>query len=969
MAGPDNVLPFSGCQFSTYQAGDFGKDARFIVFGQTGAGDRTLATAEIMRLTDAVGTICLPQALPSNSMYLVWACNNAGTGFPITVNRTEAWWLGPDKASRGDTVSVFGRNLGRYDSTYSGTNEAWIYLKPQGTTGEWAHVLAVNPYKVDFTVPATMSNGTCEVWVHNTRGGKYGWSGPLTLTIRNAVSWNGPVYSVKTYGAKGDGVTDDVVAINDALVYAATDAASTLYFPTGVYVISHNLIIPSNVRWRGDGKDFSFLKCATNWGGSYTNYMLFDNGSPKSTTAIEDLTLDTNKKCPYVLYQRDADSLWFTRVRFVGGTGLNDLNGSSHVFFKDCDLIGAQMFLGAASQVFMDGCNFYGTDDANSLIDTYNAEGVCMVNCTARDYDNSDTNSGAGWAQGRWLNVNGAWGSARDMYLGDNTSYDLCVRPGFANQGSGEQFLWEIPRLWYQGAPLAATTTTVTFADLTNDFSGATIVITKGRGVGQYRRLAGYNAPTRTITVSPAFNVPPDSTSLLVCGPYAEKMIVYHNTLDGKERSIFPPTPTASCGIEPYGSCLDFVVDNNVLHELRCGISLWAMCDENGTGMTPTYFNLFQNNRIQDCRSGISCMTTDWQFDIRTTGVKSLLGNVFRGNSVDDASGYAQEAISGIDADVNISGTADANIIEHNTSTNVAIGIGDSGSNAVNTIFYKNSMQLGSGNYVNSRGLVTPGSSPVVRENLYSGFETTYYGTLPGAVLEIPHRVMAVGGVPSGTVVTTTMCLWNAGSAAMSWTGSCDVSWLTLVPSNGVVTDENSSATIELNCNPSSLPMGTYTGTVTVIVGTAVMKAQVCLVVDEGADVDQDGMPDVWETKYFGSVTNSNGIVDSDHDGAPDPCEYIAGTVPTNSQSAFKMTIQRVANGNSEVSFLSLSATGLGYTGKVRRYTLESSTNLLLGNWPAVAGCSNLPGADALMTYTNISTGVCKFYRVRARLL
>jgi hypothetical protein len=278
-------------------------------------------------------------------------------------------------------------------------------------------------------------------------------------------------------------------------------------------------------------------------------------------------------------------------------------------------------------------------------------------------------------------------------------------------------------------------------------------------------------------------------------------------------------------------------------------------------------------------------------------------------------------------------------------------------------------MQLGSGNYVNSRGLVTPGSSPVVRENLYSGFETTYYGTLPGAVLEIPHRVMAVGGVPSGTVVTTTMCLWNAGSAAMSWTGSCDVSWLTLVPSNGVVTDENSSATIELNCNPSSLPMGTYTGTVTVIVGTAVMKAQVCLVVDEGADVDQDGMPDVWETKYFGSVTNSNGIVDSDHDGAPDPCEYIAGTVPTNSQSAFKMTIQRVANGNSEVSFLSLSATGLGYTGKVRRYTLESSTNLLLGNWPAVAGCSNLPGADALMTYTNISTGVCKFYRVRARLL
>lgn len=66
-----------------------------------------------------------------------------------------------------------------------------------------------------------------------------------------------------------------------------------------------------------------------------------------------------------------------------------------------------------------------------------------MTYCTAQDLDNSDVNSGAGWAQGRFFYGNNIWASNRNIYVGHSTTTDLSVRPGFWNQNSGEQILFE----------------------------------------------------------------------------------------------------------------------------------------------------------------------------------------------------------------------------------------------------------------------------------------------------------------------------------------------------------------------------------------------------------------------------------------------------------------------------------------------------------------------------------------------
>lgn len=63
--------------------------------------------------------------------------------------------------------------------------------------------------------------------------------------------------------------------------------------------------------------------------------------------------------------------------------------------------------------------------------------------------------------------------------------------------------------------------------------------------------------------------------------------------------------------------------------------------------------------------------------------------------------------------------------------------------------------------------------------------------------------------------------------------------------------------------------------------------------IDSIGDLDGDGMPDWWETAYFGNTNNSNGALaeDWDKDGFCDLHEYLAGTNPTNLDSVLKLTL------------------------------------------------------------------------------
>ena len=77
---------------------------------------------------------------------------------------------------------------------------------------------------------------------------------------------------MKDYGARGDGVTDDTIAINRAVssggrcgpdCSSSTTVPAVIYFPPGTYLVSSSLIQYFNTEFLGDVSldlDYSFVR-------------------------------------------------------------------------------------------------------------------------------------------------------------------------------------------------------------------------------------------------------------------------------------------------------------------------------------------------------------------------------------------------------------------------------------------------------------------------------------------------------------------------------------------------------------------------------------------------------------------------------------------------------------------------------------------------------------------------------------
>lgn len=94
---------------------------------------------------------------------------------------------------------------------------------------------------------------------------------PLTPVYRSIQNVLDEWVSVKDFGAKGDGTTDDTAAIDWAIrqIYVRTlnntapAVRRTLRFPAGKYKISSNIVIPPNATIVGEGKNNTIIEGTT----------------------------------------------------------------------------------------------------------------------------------------------------------------------------------------------------------------------------------------------------------------------------------------------------------------------------------------------------------------------------------------------------------------------------------------------------------------------------------------------------------------------------------------------------------------------------------------------------------------------------------------------------------------------------------------------------------------------------------
>jgi hypothetical protein len=273
----------------------------------------------------------------------------------------------------------------------------------------------------------------------------------------------------------------------------------------------------------------------------------------------------------------------------------------------------------------------------------------------------------------------------------------MAVRPAFGNQNTGEQLLWENSTL-YSATPLGATAEKVTFP--ANAFFSNTnlplgqfdAVIVNGAGLGQHRKIVAVNGST--LTISPAWNVAPDTTSTVLVAGVVSHCAVYQNSLEGK--STYVTQVTASTGIQPFGNSFDFIADGNTISQVRTGIALWGTTNSSQTPLTfsPVYFNYIVNNSIDHCLNGIVGISAayGWSATAPFPGYY-YLGNVCANNTIisNSESGLAQSA-----TDAPLSDQQDLNVFARNVVSGTPVGLDLQSSDHIkNTLSYKNTLGPG----------------------------------------------------------------------------------------------------------------------------------------------------------------------------------------------------------------------------------------------------------------------------------
>jgi len=727
-ANPGEIVTVAGSGFSS--------STRFRFYGQTKAGNG-VDVIRAPHVTDSVAaSVVLPEQLPAWSTYLIWPMAGKTCGRPVAVNRTDAWWIGPDKELEGATVSIYGRNLSHGNANVA----SWIYIKPAGgnSAGQWVPPASVNPYRVTFVVPR-LAPGKYEIWTHNGHGGEFGWSGPLAFEVLAQSPWAGQsshLFNVKEHGAHGDGAADDTSAIQKALDAAEKAAPATLYFPAGTYIVNSTIELKDNVSWLGEDRETTTIKAGPGFASAQPPdwAMIFSDSNEVHHVGFKKLTFDGNgnlgKKSLFIFRHHNYVSLIDTRFNWKGTVGGFNIGSNNYLTIADSEFIGDQVFLSDSKQVIMRNNNFRLTDFANAAIISWGGSEVEISGNRAQDYDPAAATLG-GVGSGRFLVTQSHPDSNRNFYIGDNTTVNMAPPVNIGDSNQGEQILFEVGTSTFAASPVAVTSTTAVFSKKPPAEISEDAVVLSGPGTGQFRRVTA--AEGNTITVTPPWSVLPGKTSIIGVGPAQTRTVIYHNRLDGKRD--YAKYETASVAMSMYGNVSVVIFAGNEVTNMRGGLADEYSQVPNPATPTPsaTFFNLITRNSLDGAFNGLRIITND--LTKSSTGTLGHLGNTYRGNTMKNI--VSQGIFFGAEQRGYSGGDLDQDVFEYNTIAGmpIAIRVGKATAwfdNPVNTkfnnvVFYKNTFDCGKASSDGSKALnLSTGNISIWRSsNTWSGFESS----------------------------------------------------------------------------------------------------------------------------------------------------------------------------------------------------------------------------------------------------
>jgi polygalacturonase len=655
-AGPDEIVTFAVEGLDAPGTG-------FRIFGE-GQGEREPLRLHPPLAADAISASLVMPAGSRWGLSLAWPESSTHIGPPVAVNRTEGWWLGPDRAVVGQTVAIHGRNL----SQNNGTGSVFVYLETGDHGGRWLTPTEVNPYRVAFEVPQ-LPLGTYSVWAHNGHGGHFGWSGPFALEVARTTPWArqaGRSISVRDFGATGDGSTDDSAAVAVALTVAGWLAPATVYFPPGEYLVRRALEAPSQVRWLGAGSDASRIRLGVPLEDLEVRSFIYGDGLDAPTFEGIAITaagmLADGGMSMIRLAGRDI-SFVGTWLDSWGGETL-DLDAEGLTIARST-IIGPGSFLRTSSQIFAEGNLFRMTNDGEAALTSWGGEDISV---TDNLLVNADEARPDGNGIGRLFVAQGHFGSLRNLYFAGNRTRNSAPRDCTAvDCNKGEQIIFEFGSSALLENAVAVTADSVTFPrlDTENLPEDIDLIVAGGQGAGQRRRVAGIDGGTVRID-RPWAVIPDPATSRFLLTPITERAVVYRNRFEG--RDTHSSHDSNSTAVLVWGSVYDTVVADNDVARMRHGLVVAATAGAAGNSVVAPFFTLVTDNHVRDGNNGLYTGVIFGQdTDPAVTGG---IGNVFRGNRIE---GMSRAGIV-VDTWDTRGGTVSSTVFEKNEIANVPRG-------------------------------------------------------------------------------------------------------------------------------------------------------------------------------------------------------------------------------------------------------------------------------------------------------
>lgn len=528
---------------------------------------------------------------------VLWIRTRGGWSKPCLFNVARPFWISDRVARAGDLMHMYGfalrpevRGLPNYDhapkppsriALVAGGNA--IFLPPQleGRSTQWV----TDSRLVYFRLPADCLPGHYGVFVHNGTGGEFGWApaGEMEVLPRHGDAER--VYDVRTYGAKGDGLANDHRAILAAMMAAGEGAGGTVFLPPGTYRTDETFCVPAGVRLRGASRENTVIQ-----GSGYDA----SAGLPPAAlvrltdnTALIGLTLTgaVGKGLAAVVAPR-SDMSTDAMVRIEGENAQDEV---VNVRILDCRIraleeesdrrdtlylkaihVGRDCF-GRCRQVKINNNEIHGS------LFFWRAERMEIVRNTWRDTTATIVVAIHGWATDSLLDSNlfldtpgrlcfypvrhcciryneihgafkGSWTNAEEVYLvhgsyGNYFGEDHRKTIGQASGGDACR-LTDGRQNWADGL-----------------HKDSVVLITGGRGFGQYRRVADNTSDS--LAVERPWRVAPDATSRYVVG----RMYM--------ENDFFANLNDTPLRMSLWLDCICTVVDRH-RDEFSKGIDIWG---------------------------------------------------------------------------------------------------------------------------------------------------------------------------------------------------------------------------------------------------------------------------------------------------------------------------------------------------------------------------------------------------------